>query len=134
MKRSLNVLASWRLYFQQVLNKARVYTKIHSSLTFLIFHVLIGILISNFRDKVKNVLTHVMSETSALSPLNNFFSDFDDLISQKRSLIIINFIISCVMLVFANVQFYTKIFITRLIKIDNRKITISFNVQCVNEL
>ena len=75
-----------------------------------------------------------MSETSALSPLNNFFSDFDDLISQKRSLIIINFIISCVMLVFANVQFYTKIFITRLIKIDNRKITISFNVQCVNEL
>ncbi|KAL8792871.1 MAG: hypothetical protein Q9195_004513 [Heterodermia aff. obscurata] len=79
-----------------------------------------------------------MSETPALPPPDGFFSDFENPVSQKRSLTIINSVVPCVMLVFASVYFYTRKLIHQSMEMDDRSVTSLRQVlaisPCIREL
>lgn len=100
----------------------------HSLLTFLIDDVLIYNLLAPYPSPTGKRNACLMSATPALPPPSGLFSDFDDPVSQKRSLIAINSVVPCIMLVFASLQLYTRIFIIRSVGMDDRKIRVLFNV------
>lgn len=97
-----------------------------------------AILSHSFRERQGNALAHVMSETSALPPPSGLSSNFNNPVSQRQTLIVINSVVPCVMLVFASLQYYTRIFITRslgiALEIDDRKTNDCFNVSWADEL
>ena len=81
-----------------------------------------------FRFIRENAPALLMSETPALPPPSGLFPNFDDPSSQKQTLIVINSVVPCVMLAFASLQYYTRIFIIRSVGMDDRKIHVRFNV------
>ena len=125
------VLASCNRCFQRSLDKAHVEAKLHSLLTLSTAEVLIHNLAATFPSNTGrgSAAAHLMSDAPALPPPSGTFSDFDNPVSQKQRLIVINSISLCVMLAFVGLHYYTRTFVIRIVGIEDRKTELTLNVR-----